>query len=159
MCSSAVAVEPAGECPLLAISRHTEGSSRTSALPPKADIQSAKSGQGVIIHTDPTCRPTYPLGVVRPHLGLPQWLPLLSGAQGPRIALPPLWRAQVAQQQFQPLRPSSWCCPWAGRARASACPPPQEVEEEAAKAALEPTEVQRETGNRPNGHSRSAIST
>ncbi len=29
---------------------------------------------------------------------------------------------------------------------------PQEVEEEAAKAALEPTEVQRETGNRPNGH-------
>ncbi len=28
-----------GECPLLAISGHTAGSSRTSALPPKADIQ------------------------------------------------------------------------------------------------------------------------
>ncbi len=28
-----------GECPLLAISRHPEGSSRTSALPPIADIQ------------------------------------------------------------------------------------------------------------------------
>ncbi len=33
------------ECPLLAISRHSEGSSRTSALPPKADIQNAKSRQ------------------------------------------------------------------------------------------------------------------
>ncbi len=31
------------QCPLLAISRHPEGSSRTSALPPKADIQTAKS--------------------------------------------------------------------------------------------------------------------
>jgi hypothetical protein len=38
-------------------------------------------------------------------------------------------------------------------------PTPQEVDEEAAKAALEPTEIQRETGNRPNEHSRLAIST
>ncbi len=30
-----------GECPLLAISGHTAGSSRTSALPPKADIRDA----------------------------------------------------------------------------------------------------------------------
>ena len=29
------------QCPLLAISGHSEGSSRTSALPPKADIQAA----------------------------------------------------------------------------------------------------------------------
>ncbi len=29
---------------------------------------------------------------------------------------------------------------------------PQEVEEEAANAMPKPTEVQRETGNRPNGH-------
>ncbi len=34
------------ECPLLAISRHTEGSSRTSALPPIADIQTVKSRKG-----------------------------------------------------------------------------------------------------------------
>jgi hypothetical protein len=33
-------------CPLLAISRHPEGSSRTSALPPKADIAAAKSASG-----------------------------------------------------------------------------------------------------------------
>jgi len=32
-------------CPLLAISRHTAGSSRTSALPPIADIQIMISGQ------------------------------------------------------------------------------------------------------------------
>ncbi len=32
-------------CPLLAISRHPEGSSRTSALPPKADIQIMIPGQ------------------------------------------------------------------------------------------------------------------
>ncbi len=31
------------ECPLLAISRHSEGSSRTSALPPKADIRGART--------------------------------------------------------------------------------------------------------------------
>ncbi len=33
------------QCPLLAISGHTEGSSRTSALPPKADIQIMIPGQ------------------------------------------------------------------------------------------------------------------
>ncbi len=32
------------QCPLLAISGHTEGSSRTSALPPKADIVGARTG-------------------------------------------------------------------------------------------------------------------
>ncbi len=35
---------------------------------------------------------------------------------------------------------------------APVAPTPQGLEEEAAKAALEPTEVQRKTGNRPNGH-------
>ncbi len=35
------AAEMAPECPLLAISGHSEGRSRTSALPPKADIRIA----------------------------------------------------------------------------------------------------------------------
>ncbi len=35
------------QCPLLAISRHPEGSSRTSALPPKADIRTRKNPSGV----------------------------------------------------------------------------------------------------------------
>ncbi len=35
------------ECPLLAISRHPEGSSRTSALPPIADIQIMIPGQAL----------------------------------------------------------------------------------------------------------------
>jgi len=32
-----------GECPLLAISRHAEGSAITSALPPKADIAGVRT--------------------------------------------------------------------------------------------------------------------
>ncbi len=103
MCSSAVAVEPAGECPLLAISGHRAPTSRTSALPPKADIQSAKSGQGVIIQTDPTCRPTYPLGVVRPHLGLPQWLPLVPGGPGASDCSSPSTRSFAGSEHI-----SSW---------------------------------------------------
>ncbi len=36
------AAEKALECPLLAISRHAEGCSKGSALPPKADITRGK---------------------------------------------------------------------------------------------------------------------
>ncbi len=43
--ASAVAERPSSQCPLLAISRHPEGSSRTSALPPIADIQIMIPGQ------------------------------------------------------------------------------------------------------------------
>ncbi len=40
---SALALKRCAECPLLAISRHPEGHTRTSALPPKADIRRRKN--------------------------------------------------------------------------------------------------------------------
>ena len=42
---SALALKRCAECPLLAISRHPEGHTRTSALPPKADIGMHQIGQ------------------------------------------------------------------------------------------------------------------
>ncbi len=48
-------LQGADECPLMAISGHTAGSSRTSALPPKADIRRRDPASAATI----TCRNTF----------------------------------------------------------------------------------------------------
>ncbi len=105
----------------------------------------AADPRGAIIQNHPTYRPFHPDRRQGAATAYCRWLPLLPGGQGPRIAHHPP-RAHLRALSTFPLRPEGRRLLLLAAEPAPVAPTPQEFEEEAAKAALEPTEAQREAG-------------